>query len=842
MKALSESYDVESAAEAAPDPFAPGVAADDGRLILRGGTLTVASQAISSGTTFLRMVLLARVCSEEVVGLYAMAFTGVMLLFTAHERLIESGYLVAVHRRRDAGQQALLGSTIVFSLWFSTIGAIAIAIAGVGAALLGWAGWLDASSAMASALLAAAIMTPPIVFRELARSAAFAHFELMTATVIDVVTLVVQAALLLLFWQTGWLGVETTYLAIGASSLVACLWWAYEWRDRWTVVRSQLADDWREVWAFTRWLLAARMLGQGSRFIMPWIVAAYLGAAGAGVLAICLTLVGLSYLFVRGVNNYFRPRTVYAFYHGGGPAVRAEVRRTSWIYFALLGGLCLVYAVAGDLLVESVVGHPVPNAWLTIVILGAGTLATSLALAPTNGLSAIDRPQANIWIEGLTFVATAVLAPILVPLYGLAGAAMAMLVGNTVGAVVAYVAFERELARLDDGGPASPTRSEATSPEDSEGVGYFEQATSDATAMAAVGELNAATLPLVSVVITTFNRAATLSHSLASVAAQHTEGEIALEIVVVDNGSIDDTRRVVDAIAEGAPCEVRYCYEGKQGLPFARNRGLREARGEWVAFFDDDQLAPADWLLTLFRFAQSQDLRCVGGARTLSFAVEPSAPLAPYCRQLLGESLGDAQRPEAPLQYGRTLLPTTGNVLVQRSVFDQLGGFNETWLEGGEDTEFFNRLVTSGVEAWFTPTAVVEHLIPQSRLAPGNLERIARRHGVTIGRRDLDERGRWQLPFWMGVRLVHGAAVFAPRLMTATLAGDSATELAWRCRLRRLEGYARFSLQAIVPRLFRQERFLANMVHRDARAEEAARPRVSPSRPLTRIEPAEKAS
>ncbi len=346
------------------------------------------------------------------------------------------------------------------------------------------------------------------------------------------------------------------------------------------------------------------------------------------------------------------------------------------------------------------------------------------------------------------------------------------------------------------------------------------------------------TSELVSVIVTTFNRSESLARALESLTAQRTDGEFAVEVVVVDNGSTDDTRLVVDEAARGGGPDVRYGFEPKQGLPFARNHGLSEARGAWIAFFDDDQCAAPDWLLTLYRFAKARGLSCVGGARTLVFEGESRPRLAPYCRQLLGESTAGLE----PIRYSRVLLPTTGNVLVHRGVFAALGSFNETWLEGGEDTEFFNRLVASEIEAWYTPDAVVEHVIPESRLATSYLERIALRHGVTIGRRDCDDRGRWQLPFCIAARLAHGAAMYGSRLAGAKLAGDADAALAWRCRLRRVEGYLRFGMAALAPRVFGQGRFVAGLMHREGRGETAPRVRATLARPRGRIEPAEKAS
>lgn len=323
------------------------------------------------------------------------------------------------------------------------------------------------------------------------------------------------------------------------------------------------------------------------------------------------------------------------------------------------------------------------------------------------------------------------------------------------------------------------------------------------------------TLDLVTIIITTFNRSPVLLRALESLAQVQTAGEFAREIVVVDNASTDDTRATVEAFAATVDFPVRYAYEPRQGLPFARNRGLAEAHGDWVSFFDDDQLAEPDWLLTLHRAAQAQGLKCVGGARDLVIEAGEIPALHPYCRKLLGESHGGA----APQRYSRTFLPTTGNVLVHRSVVRELGGFNNTWLEGGEDTNFFNRLIASGVEAHFVPTALVHHLIPAGRLEGPYLERTAQRHGVTMARRDLEEGGRLKLLASLIARLAHGAAKFGGAAAIAKLTGDKAALLAAKCRLRRVEGYARYAVQALLPSGLQSDAFAKSMMHRGSRTE-----------------------
>ncbi len=124
-------------------------------------------------------------------------------------------------------------------------------------------------------------------------------------------------------------------------------------------------------------------------------------------------------------------------------------------------------------------------------------------------------------------------------------------------------------------------------------------------------------VPLVSIAIATFNRAETLRRSLKSISDLETGNLFRYEVVVVDNASTDHTAQVIQECQSETSVPIRRIFESKAGLPFARNRLVKEANGEWIAFFDDDQLAQPDWLLTLFQTATRNQVRCAGGSRTL---------------------------------------------------------------------------------------------------------------------------------------------------------------------------------------------------------------------------------
>src|SRR5919197_3828903 len=105
--------------------------------------------------------------------------------------------------------------------------------------------------------------------------------------------------------------------------------------------------------------------------------------------------------------------------------------------------------------------------------------------------------------------------------------------------------------------------------------------------------------PDVSVVLPTYNRAAHLRRTLASVLGQRTTAR-RYEVIVVDNNSTDDTRAEVERASAGG-ADVRYVLERNQGVSYARNAGIAVARAPWVAFVDDDVCVDADWIETICR-------------------------------------------------------------------------------------------------------------------------------------------------------------------------------------------------------------------------------------------------
>lgn len=237
--------------------------------------------------------------------------------------------------------------------------------------------------------------------------------------------------------------------------------------------------------------------------------------------------------------------------------------------------------------------------------------------------------------------------------------------------------------------------------------------------------------PDISIVVCTFNRAEMLKGALASLYNLATDGRFTYEIVIVDNASTDDTPAAIAIAAAESKYPLRGVREGVQGIVAARNRGIREARGQWIAFFDDDQLADSRWLVELYLGAIEQRCRVVGGAVHLALPPGCTRQLDPAVRMLLGES----RLSDRPVPYGGRLTPGCGNLMIDRTVFKQVGIFERTVHGRGEDTDLFSRIEKAGIAAWYLPTAIIHHLTPADRLDEAYLLNLARRMGEGVALR-----------------------------------------------------------------------------------------------------------
>jgi glycosyltransferase involved in cell wall biosynthesis len=231
-----------------------------------------------------------------------------------------------------------------------------------------------------------------------------------------------------------------------------------------------------------------------------------------------------------------------------------------------------------------------------------------------------------------------------------------------------------------------------------------------------------------SVVICTYNRANYLSETLESVAKQNYSKDD-FEIVIVDNNSQDTTKEVsLDFKAKYKELSINYFMESQQGVSCGRNRGVTEAKGEFIAFIDDDETIDADYLAHLDRFfAEYPDVSLCGGPVVPVLETAPPIWLSLYTMRLITGAYDKGKKIKTvkPQDY-----PGTGHATFKRNLFIQYGEFNTELgrkgnsLMGAEDKDFFLRLIQNGVKCYYFPQAIIYHHIPASKLTDDFFHRI----------------------------------------------------------------------------------------------------------------------
>lgn len=224
------------------------------------------------------------------------------------------------------------------------------------------------------------------------------------------------------------------------------------------------------------------------------------------------------------------------------------------------------------------------------------------------------------------------------------------------------------------------------------------------------------------IAIPAHNRARLIGETLASVAALRIPEGMLAECIVVDNNSTDNTMAVAEEFATKAPIATRCLFEPNPGSSHARNRAIQESRGDYILFIDDDAIADPDWAIELVAAMERRKLDAACGMVLPRWTVSPPRWLGPslYIRLAVHDEKKIAESPPDRLDNIHNYYSV--NAGFRRRTFELFGGFRgDLGVVGGnpmsgEDTELFERIMTSGGVVGFAPRARVHHLIPPERM------------------------------------------------------------------------------------------------------------------------------
>lgn len=230
----------------------------------------------------------------------------------------------------------------------------------------------------------------------------------------------------------------------------------------------------------------------------------------------------------------------------------------------------------------------------------------------------------------------------------------------------------------------------------------------------------------ISVIVPTRNRAKDLRVALDSVVNQ--SFKLPYEVVVVDNGSTDQTKEVVEVCKVTAPShvEVRYLFEPMPGLLSGRHLGAQKANSDILTFIDDDIKADPGWLESIVTAFMQHDVQMVGGPSYPMYEVTPpvwesglwtKSSDQQSCPHYSLIDLGPREKHIEPsLIWGL-------NFSIRKSVLFECGGFHPDCVpaslqrfQGDGETGLTEKFKAKSYKAWYAPGARVGHLVSKDRL------------------------------------------------------------------------------------------------------------------------------
>jgi succinoglycan biosynthesis protein ExoM len=195
---------------------------------------------------------------------------------------------------------------------------------------------------------------------------------------------------------------------------------------------------------------------------------------------------------------------------------------------------------------------------------------------------------------------------------------------------------------------------------------------------------------------------------LIALSEQDTKGLFSFSAVITENDAKNSAQEVVLEFAAAYSMDITYCIEPQKSIALARNKTLEHAKGDFIAFIDDDEFPDPEWLFYLLRAHNEYNVAGVFGPVRPHFDSEPPAWLlkGKFC-----------ERPEHPTGF---VMPwkecRTGNVLIEKRILEGIGTvFRTDFGAGASDIDLFRRLMEMGRKFIWCNDAVVYEVVSPNR-------------------------------------------------------------------------------------------------------------------------------
>jgi O-antigen/teichoic acid export membrane protein len=397
--------------------------------------LALADQIVVSATSFLVFVAIARSTNPGELGSYALAVSVLAFCLSTQESLITRPYAIKLHEPVGRPGQHAFG-VLVLSLGLCGVFALAASATALTVVALG------APPELIHLVWAVTGALPFVLMREFARRFAFAHLAVSQALMLDVAVALLTLVAAALFYWTGTMSAPAMLAATGVSCALATPIWLYAVHRQFSAGLQSLASVLRQCWELGKWFLWGQLGLQVQNYLTPWLALVISGAAVAGLYAACASIVAFTNPVIFGFYNILTPKFVRIFHQAGIAALRRRAISDALFLSGIMAAFWLVVFAFGSDIMRLLYRDEIYAANSNVlVLLALAALAATVGVPASLALAATGRARPVAAVTLLTALVNISLIVLLLPWWGLWGAALAILIGEVLGAIARWTAF-----------------------------------------------------------------------------------------------------------------------------------------------------------------------------------------------------------------------------------------------------------------------------------------------------------------------------------------------------------------------------------------------------------------
>jgi O-antigen/teichoic acid export membrane protein len=423
------------------EPGTLGLVAKLRRLVLSNSMIGLADQIVVSIVNFLSMLIVARATSAQELGYYALATSIIFIAMSAQDSLVTRPYAVRVLKqvstaRTHAGSALILSFVLAVVVQF--LGDIFGGLFYLGAVKF------DLPPGL---ILAGSAVVPFMLVREFARRHSYANLDNLSALKLS---LAGGIATILSYLALIHFGQMTAFAAIilqGVGALIATLLWWRKKRIHFDFNRRATFENLFDNWSLSKWFLVSQLGLQLNGYANHWITLAFLGASATGGYVAVLSIISLTNPLVFGLYNILMPKSVHTLHQDGVTALRRQVHRDVAMMAGLMAAIVLALIIFGPWLFHALYGvldfENAIDVRQVLVVLGVSVLFSAASGVIIIGLQSAERVKRAAYLTTGIFVLGALASSLLIPHYGIMGAAYGRLIGELIGFATCWIVFHR---------------------------------------------------------------------------------------------------------------------------------------------------------------------------------------------------------------------------------------------------------------------------------------------------------------------------------------------------------------------------------------------------------------